>query len=171
MAIKFPAPFLKTKERLYDINWAKTNKWDIRILESDVPAPFNEFFPAISVTEPVFSLEDHSFSIGNASLDVIEGFKQPTLKIDFLDDHNSVLEKYFEKWVNQQNLGSFKYVLPIEECLKNIQVYKYNDYGKKVSSIMYRVCPFGELNSESTSEGNFKTFSVEFIIGSMTIDD
>lgn len=168
MSYKSPAPFLKSKNQLLGIEWAKSNKWDIRLLESDAPEPFKAFFPAIKVTEPVFSLEDHSFSIGNASLDIIKGYKQPELSIEFYDDHNSTLEKYMEKWVNSRILGNYTYTLPIESTLKKIEVYKYNNLGKKVQNTIYQVCPKGDLVRENESEGEFVTFSMAFIIASIS---
>ncbi len=168
MAIKFPSPYLKSQEQLFEINWAKSNKWDVRFRENDMPDPFKSFFPAVSVVEPVFNLEDHSFNIGHASLDMIKGFKQPTLKIDFYDNHDCVLEKYFEAWVNNSILGDLRFVKPIESCLKTVEVYRYNDFGSKVWNTSYRVCPKGELVSDNKSDGEFRIFSVEFIIGSMT---
>ena len=168
MSIKRPAPFLKSKQALLEIEWAKENKWDVRFTDLNIPKEFSRFFPAQSVSEPVFDTTDYSFNIGNSKLDIVDGYTAPTMSITFYDSHNGSLEKFFENWVNQENLGSFKNVLPIEAMLKSIEVYRYNNKGQKNWSTTYKVCPKGTLKKENTSEGSFVTFTVDFIIASIT---
>jgi len=166
--MKSVKPYLKAKEQLLAIEWAKTNKWDIRLLDKDAPEPFKKFFPAQSVTEPVFSMSEHTFNIGMAGLNVIDGYAAPSLSITFYDTDKCVLEKYFENWCNSKILGNYTYVLPIESSLKTIEVYRYDNRGKKVWSTLYNICPKGSVTRESNSSGEFILFTVEFIIASMT---
>lgn len=168
MTTKNPAPYLKSKQTLLGIEWAKDNKWDVRFIDPDLPKQFTSFFPAQSVIEPVFDLNEYSFSIGNSQLDVIDGYKAPSLSVTFYDSHNCELEKFFENWVNSKMLGNFKNVLPIESMLKMFEVYRYNNFGKKVWSTLYKICPRGTLKRDHTSSAGFVIFTVEFIIASMT---
>lgn len=168
MSAKSVRPYLKSKDQLLNIEWGISNKWDVRILDNDAPSIFRSFFPATDVTEPVFDLEEHTFNIGYASLNVISGYKVPKLSMTFYDDHNGTLERYLEKWTNQNILGGLTSVLPIESCLKSIEVYRYNNFGKKIWNTIYKVCPSGELSRENTSDPKFISLKVDFIIGSLT---
>lgn len=159
-------PFLKDKNQLLNINFSRSDTWDIRINDKGIPSQFKSFFPAVSVTEPIFNSSSHTFSIGNSSLEVPNGFTMPSLKIEFYDNDKCELESFFETWVNQSIYGKFKSVLPLESSLKTIEVVKLDNKFNRIFSTKYKVCPKGELSRSNDSTPAFYTFSVDFIIAS-----
>jgi len=162
-------PFLKDKTLALSVEYGKSYNWDIRFLESDFPSDFRKWFPAISVKEPLIDPETYSFNIGNISLDIVSGYKQPVLSLEFYDNDKGELAEYIRNWINNFCLGKFTFVRPIEECLKTVEVIRTDNKGKTSIKTTYKVVAKSSMVRESNSSSNIIQYSVDFIVASMSV--
>lgn len=158
-----------TMNRMQGINFARTYQWDIYFL--DAPAPFNKWFPADSVTEPLASVNTHTIMQNITPIEFPKDKGAMTLRIDMYDDMHLSLQKWLVRWMNQGIFDVNGFVLPLRSAVKQVWIGKYRPGAeswittqKYVYERRYSVFPKGIFNDQSDSESKARKYSVEFAV-------
>lgn len=169
------------------IDWDRRYLW---FLDFEVPAddelklqaPFDRFFPASEVSLNNISVESEEFQFGQNRLSFPKGqASTPTMTINFYDDINRTLIRWFYDWVNLdiQNNGMFvsglldshtsvapdsfgkvRAVRPI----RRVKVTLLN-LDRSVFSIQsFDVVPTGDIAREFSNAAEAATYNVTFNI-------
>lgn len=143
------------------VEWGATYLWDIYF--PDAPYPFNDWFPASNVSEPLIQPMFESQSFGLIKLDFPKNTGALSMSITFYDDVNLTLETWLREWYNKI-FNDFMHVTPLYDCLKDVQVRRL-DRGKNiVSNINYSVVPNTPISVESNSNASARQLTVGFSV-------
>ena len=159
--------FLNSKQQIRDIPWGENHLWDVKLF--DAPAPFDEWFPAISISENVYTMENHQFQFYTSTYSVSKSTAEFTLSVTYQDDENLTLLTWFSDWVNNTILGDETgLIATLEEAAKRIQVVKLrHSNGAKVPAgpiVSYLVIPDGSGNYEGESSTGPLQYTMDLII-------
>lgn len=160
----FGGSYLFNLSQLRRIEWGRTYTWDIRF--PDAPAPFNAFFPATDVSEPVATLQ---WTAQNYFLDVYRfphNKLQKDLRISFLDDQNGTLLSWLKNWIEVTIFNQGKAVSPIgtQGVCKRVLISKLDSYRNIVKTSSYLVFPEGIIDYIGGSQSDHVTYTVNFVV-------
>lgn len=148
------------------IEYDSTHLWFCKM--DDAPAPFNKWFPAQNCSEPLKGATTSSTSFGIEEVQTLNSYSASTMRVDFIDDANATLERWFSKW--QRAIGSTDDGLPytgfryLEEIVKKLYIVKYNWQKQKIYTKLFLVLPSGDISNEHSNEPTLKALTVNFAI-------
>ncbi len=161
--------FLKNINDLRKIEWGRKHLWDVKF--KDAPAPFNEWFPAISIEEGLSSLESHDVQSAMTSHKVPKASRFKDIKITFYDDQAGTLREWIKKWVNTDILNGGKYLSTLESSCKPVTILKLDHKRTPISTSTYFVYPETDLMFEGDSSSDAVMYAVNFHIVSTPTDN
>jgi len=168
-----PGIWLKSVEDLRKIEWSKSWLWDIRFQDPTVPANFKDWFPATTVEEKVYNLEDK-----NVESPLIVGaipWKDSSVNVismNFIDDIRLSIEEWLDYWVNVEIRGNGKYTSCISDCVKRVDIAKLANNNEIIKTNSYVVFPKGALFFSGTSDAGQHSSGLEFVVaGKITGED
>jgi len=147
--------------KLSNINWGREYLWSVIIL--GIPAPFDRFFPAISVEESLSTLDSNTFTIGTSTFSIPQSSGELSLKIEYVDDENNTLDTFFTDWQRSCKTASGR-IKTLDLCIKDVTIEKFSGTDNEISNATYKVYPRGDLNYNGTSESNVVGNSVELVV-------
>ena len=166
--------FLRDITMLRKVEWSKSYLWDVLLDGSNngspsPPAPFDDWFPAVDITENSANLDSH---IQEAYMTILKfPLKSNTRSINltFVDDINNTLYNYFKTWINRDilNLNSRNFhVSVLEDAARIIHIQKLGADRQLLTGQLtsYLVYPEGSLNFTGSSESTLHTYQVELVV-------
>lgn len=164
--------FLTSLHQMRNIEFGKSYLWDIRF--PDVPAPFNEWFPATEVEDDVASIESFEVEAFDTTIKVPQKTSSKSLRITFVDDVNLTLLKFFKSWMKNEILNenqTTRYTSTLEESVKRIIIQKLDAAKNPVSEITYWVYPEEQLTFSGDSESGSRIYTMSFVKAGTASDD
>jgi len=160
-------PFLDNIEKIRTVEWGHTYLWDARFLNPEPPKPFNDWFPAATMDEDIFSLDSYAFDArGGAFSFPLRRGSIKKIDMTFFDDVNNTLLNWFETWVNEiifNRKGSL--VSPLEECVRQITIVRLDHAKQPVGNPRnYWVYPEGKLTFRGDSSSSIRSFPISLVI-------
>ena len=146
---------------------ARSYLWDILIEKgggAPPPAPFNEWFPAVSVSEPIASIHAEPIPIPINPFNAPRSMAPRQLSVTFVDTQDHRLGKWLENWIKNEIFGGGLYVATLDVACKDITIVKMNHQRQKVSAIKYTCFPVGDPAHDWNSDNHAKTITVNFPI-------
>lgn len=154
--------FLKDIEQIRAIEWGASYQWDIMI--PSAPSPFDAWFPAADVDEDLANLETYAFDSSQHTFKIPRSGTQTNLRITFYDDVKHTLLYWFENWINNTILNHGKYVTPLLESVKLVQLTKLNSRREVMRTSSYFVFPEGPVQFSGKTQSDVNQYSVSFVI-------
>lgn len=158
--------FIKTIENIRGIEWATTYLWDIKF--DDAPKPFNAFFPAIDIEEPLATLEPYRFSGYMSQYKVPKSTVGHILRVTFYDSFEFPIKKWLTEWIEYDILNvdskNQKHIGYLEDVVKTVHVQKMDSNRNLISSSSYWVFPEGTISFIGNSSSEISTATVNFVI-------
>ena len=141
--------------------------------EDAPPAPFNDWFPAVSASINLFTMNSHQLQFYMSSYSIPQNTAEFDIDVTYMDTQELTLKRWLTKWVNESILGdvsdtSRKGLLkPMSEVARHVrfQLHKYN----KETAVEYNywVTPEGASNLELESGGGPHQYQLSLhIVGS-----
>lgn len=154
--------YLNDLEKVRGIEWGRKYLWDIRF--DSAPSPFDQWFPAIEVSEPTAVLESYKFDgfMSQYSVPLRSGLKK--LSITFVDDVNQTLAKWMTDWINSKIQNNGRYVSSLSSSVKLVQILKLNSNRAIIDQSGYWVYPETEFKFEGSNDSAAPQYSVPFVI-------
>lgn len=172
-------PGLKDINQLRSVsNWATTYLWDIQFFNpafssgavskgvSSCPYPFNDWFPASSVTEPLFNVETQRIDGHVISLEIPKSTGALQIRLEFFDSSNHVLEKWLKEWF-QSIFPGYLEVTPLYDAVKILEVKRLTPGKKEIWTNRYYVFPKGNVEVDNNSQSAIKKISVTLAVAGM----
>ena len=156
--------FLKNVNDIRLIEWGKTHLWDVNFINEDIPAPFDKFFPAIDIQEPLASLQTFPVGLAQTDLSIPQKSSLHKLNMTFPDDESGTLSSWMQEWINTIILGNEQgFVATIEESVKQLMVVKLKSNREQAKTpVTYYVYPEGELLFAGNSESGAVMYTMSF---------
>lgn len=155
-------PFLDGINKIRGIQWGSSYGWDIRF--PDAPRPFNDFFPASTLTENDSPLESYVLDMYMGQQKIPQKSSAGSINITFFDNDTLSLYKWIKYWKEVEILNNGEYVSTLEKCVKRVFINKINSKQEVVDRLAYIVYPEGSLEYPGNSESSAIEFSCEFTI-------
>ena len=161
--------FLQSIQDLRGVEFSRSYLWDIKFPASDgkpgAPFPFNEWFPATSVDEPLFEIVSHTIEIGCREYKFPKSKGAISLTITFLDSKDNVLEDWLSDWAD----GIFPEngsdgVRTLEDSARKCQILKLNIDKTPQKRTIYDLYPEGPAINSFSSSPELKVFTVSFVV-------
>ena len=162
---------------LRQIQWGSSFSWDIQFPATSLfgngtippPPPFSDWFPAVTVDEPVYSLELYTVTTPLASFGVPVGSGGGvTLPITFIDDEFGTLREWLREWVVNYILGNGFCVRTLQEVVRPVFVRKFSRFSENgeepvlLSQRGYWVHPTQQVKASWNSESSVMQYPVYF---------
>lgn len=140
-------------------NWATTYLWDIRFL--DAPYPFNEWFPASNVEEPIFHIETHNITAHIIQTEIPKSIQMTQISIECYDSSDHILENWFKQWFYDM-FNKYKEVTPLFQITRVLEIARLTYDKKVIYANRYYIFPKGNLNVTQNSQSSMKKLNVSF---------
>jgi hypothetical protein len=153
-------------------NWAVTYLWDIRFLNSPFssdpllpkgggacPYPFDKWFPASSVDEPVYNIETHNVNHHVIQTEIPKAAGLRQISVEFYDDYNHTLETWLRYWYDSMFPDHLE-VTPLMDVVKILEVARLSPQKEVMHTNRYYVFPKGNLNVSQNSNSTAKKLSI-----------
>lgn len=148
------------------IEWSRSYMWDIAI--PSAPSPFNDWFPASNVTEPLASVESYNFEVHVNSFSVPKSVGRRALSITFNDADDRRLETWIKTWMTSTIFPTGGVAgLKDTGVIKDISITKFRHLNKSrviLSHVTYICYPEGELMFQGGSTAEATVFTVNFVV-------
>ena len=156
--------FLKDINDVRLITWGKTHLWDVNFINEKIPAPFDKFFPAVDIQEPLASLQTAPVGLAQTDLSIPQKSGLHKLNMTFPDDEKGTLSSWLQEWMNVIILSNERgFVATVEESVKQLMVVKLDSNREQVKSpTTYYVFPEGELLFAGNSESGAVMYTMSF---------
>ena len=189
-----PGPFLEhfmpiTDQDLRNVRWGKSYLWDIRFPAEEAvnpyyylsppppPDQFQDWFPAHSVTEPVFSVKSMPISTAVIDFEIPQRIGYFPLTINFYDTVWDLCRNWLWAWAMHMfsaNRGP-QYLAQgglatrtLVECVRYVDIMKLTEYGAVTWAHRYIVYPTGDLFANLNSESGPMDYALQFnVVGGM----
>jgi len=149
-----------THNKLRQIRWAKEYLWEIVFHEA--PAPFNDWFPAETISQNVWSIDSRVV----ASLYPMQNMSSPfTLDVTFLDDENHTVMEWLRGLVNGVMLthdGKPRGYL--EDACTPVSIRRLNAKKEAKHSEGLWVFPTGSMDFEGSNQSESASKQAQFLI-------
>lgn len=155
--------FLKNIVELRQVTWARNYLWDIKFRDSELREPFNEWFPAKDVEEPIYGMESYDFIVFNQSFQVPKSKTQLAMSITFYDNDDQMLLHWLEKWVASIH-NSDGTVSTLSEIVKQVWIKRLKADRTELKTDLYTVFPTGELTYPHASESTPTTHTLALAV-------
>ena len=146
-------------------NWATTYLWDIRITNANLgsvklptaafPAPFDDWFPATSVEEPVYQIETYQIKAHLLETELPKAIGNQQLTIECHDDAVHTVERGLKRWFNQV-FNNRRELSPLLDILKVVEVQRLRPNREIIFTNRYFVFPKGSLQVQQNSQNSTK---------------
>ena len=177
-----------TIEELRGVQWSLTHDWDINFptlrdiskdsltgtatgLLTEQKIPFLTWFPATSVSFPLYNIKSKEFDLANIDVKIPVSQGTLDLRIIFMDDENAVLENLMEKWVKEVMFNKNKGTSSLIKCVKPVIINKLNVEKIPVKSYVYLVYPDGSFPIEFSADAKVSLYNQSFVIVKDLTDD
>lgn len=164
--------FLKDIQQVASVEWNRSYNWDVRFVKCSTapapPAPFDSWFPAVSVDLPSYNISSFTYSSPVMTHTIPQSCTTLNLPITFLDDHNLTLLRWVREWVEKDMLHMAEenpYLGYISEVVRPLHLvrYKWEKFQKKnVDYRAYWVYPDGSLVESLASDSSTLQRTVTF---------
>lgn len=154
-------------EQLRSIEWARS--WNWAIIFHNAPPPFNEWFPATSVTENFFAVEKMDFVAGLGNFAIPKSTMFSEIKINVFDggkpgEAKSVIRKWMRAWSSEICSLSQGYTRTLEEICRDVTIVHYDGKGGNFEASTYKVFPYGNYDWRGTSASEVDAHDFDLII-------
>ena len=160
--------WLRGKGQVREVEWGSTHLWDCRFTalnpEDRPPAPFDDWFPAISVSENAYTMVNHQVEFWLSNYSLPSHTSEFTLNVTYADDENTSLLQWVSDWVNKSILGDGAVVKTLAESVRIFDFARLNFQKEPVYTRSYWVLPNGEGNYEGESSGALNQYSLDMVI-------
>lgn len=161
--------YLDSLEMIRSVNWGRKYLWDMRFdPTTPAPAPFNTWFPAVTVDEDIAKLESHSVPGFLTDYNIPLRSKQKFIKITLEDDVKNTLSQWFSQWVNVTILQHGNGIAALTTAVKFLHLVKLNPDRTPITQADYWVYPDGDITWNGTSETGSQQFTVNFVIAGIS---
>lgn len=154
--------FLSDIDQVRAVQFGAKYLWDIKI--PSAPAPFDKWFPAVDVEEPLAYLDSYTFDSQQSTHKVPLRSQAMDLRITFHDDENHSLLHWLEDWINTLSLNNGQWTSTVFETARLVQMLKLNSRREIVKETSYWVYPEGQIQFEGSSSSEPTMYSVVFPI-------
>lgn len=159
-------------DQLRAVEWDQGYLWEIMFTnsknpqhESKLTAPFNEWFPANSVTDERLAISEYSQDLHLfKQFPFPDGAPQRSITVSFYDDINNTLVKWLTTWVKVDILNNGKYLTCLQDCTKELHLTKLNSQRKAIDIFRYLVIPSGTLEFSGTESSESTVYQMRFLI-------
>ncbi len=173
-------PGLKNINQLRAVgNWATTYLWDIRFLNANIggggeinigssafPSPFNDWFPATNVEEPIYQIETYAIKAHILEAELPKATGLQPLTIECHDDSTHVVERNLKRWFNQM-FNNRREVSPLLDILKVVEIQRLSPGREVIYTNRYYVFPKGNLNVTQNSQSTAKKLNFTLSVAGM----
>lgn len=150
-----------TLDQINTIEFDSTHLWSIEF--PDAPAPFNQWFPATSFDDDVYSIVTDQYDIGNEKFQQSTGLGLRSARIECFDADDARLFNWILKWVDTEMVKEHGMAY-LEDYCKVLNVKKFNWQQKLIRQDQYIVTPIGSFKDSKTPEAGAKVLSFEVAI-------
>lgn len=150
-----------TLEQFESVEYDSSHLWLCEL--EGAPAPFNRWFPAQSIDEPLRSVTVSTMSFGIEEVNTLNGYNAISMRAEIIDDARNTLENWLRAWskdISDEYKG-FRYP---EEILHNLTIYKYTWQKERVYTKQYAVIPSGDISVPRQNEPGLKVLNVTFAV-------
>ena len=147
--------------------------WDVKFEGNTAPPhPFDDWFPAVSVSKNVYTMENHQLQFYLSSYSFPKNTAEFEISITYLDDQNLTVLDWATKWINEDILGGRQgRIAPLEEAARPIQLLRmeYRN-GEKVPiespqfPSWYWTIPTGSVNYEGGSTAEAHQYTLDLAV-------
>jgi hypothetical protein len=132
----------------------------------DAPSPFNSWFPASDVSEPIGALQSGMYDLFTSTYRIPHNRPPMDLRVSFFDDQRNVLAGWISFWINSTILNSGKGVSPIGSpgVCKIVMIAKLDSMKNIIRTNSYWVYPDGIVTFEGTNSAQATKYTVNFVI-------
>ncbi|MFA5071271.1 MAG: hypothetical protein WC511_02760 [Candidatus Pacearchaeota archaeon] len=146
--------------------FAVTYLWDIYF--HGAPYPFDQWFPARLVEEPVFSIYSKDIEYYISRYAIPQGKQRLTMTVSFYDNCDNVLEKWVRDW-DKLIFNEGLELTPLEECCKTLDVKRLTRDRALLSEIRYWVVPDSNFRILSNSENSLRGLELSLNVVGMRV--
>lgn len=178
--------------QLRSVEWSRKYLWSFNFLKLDnnikglqiPPKPFDKFFPCVDIDETRLALEVFNGEAYGTSFRVPQKGSVGTVRITFIDDQKNTLYNFFRNWMGEDILNGGRYVTPLEEAVKAVEVRRVklaslSDISAEVGSLVglteqsdnsisdsvrYWVFPEGDITYNGGSTSDTQIYTVNLVI-------
>ncbi len=109
-----------TLDDLRTIEWAPTYMWDVMFPDSNLPAPFDRWFPASSYGLVNMTMTSMSIRTANAEFHIPQKSGPKTFQLTFHDNDDYVLSNWLENWYNNTIFNKGLSVATLSDAIKTL---------------------------------------------------
>jgi len=162
--------------QLRSIEWGKKFLWDILFIDPQdhIGTPpekarglgrrFEKFFPASDVRENIAILSSYEWQIYMSTFKTPRQTSLFDIDLTFFDDSEDTLLNWLNDWINITILNNGRFLTPLEQCVRLVQLRKLNGRREAISENTYWVYPEGPISYSGSSSSDPKQYFVKFII-------
>ena len=143
------------------IDWGSTIRWHIEFPADELPAPFQKFIPAQTITFGHASVTDLDVQNGNTSYKLPFSAEAQTAEVVFLDNDEDVVLQYMEDWATYLTEGG---TATIDEAQRQMLYAKAKNTGVETVFYLCDVYPTGVITSEMGETAGVRKVTVTFNI-------
>ena len=169
-----PGIWLKNLDQMRKVQWSAAHLWEVRFPKPGAGykantggIPLNMWFPATDFEENLWTLEVQSFAIGMTTIEIPKNTTFSSIKLTFVDDVFDTVSHWITHWVNNEILNADKGrdfgVSPLEECIKELEVVKFDQSGNQLSFNKYFVFPKGVFLFGGKSTSDVHSYDIDFV--------
>ena len=155
-----------TVETLREVQWDKSNLWDITIDGS--PAEFNGWVPINDIQMGFFGVANEQ--AGSSGLEFPATRTVPTFNLSYYDDEQLSMTQWFATWLNQTvSLNGYR-VAHLEDIQRTFVVTKLNSMRQPIFTWTFQAFPTGNIEYHGDSDGSLSIYTLTFTVsaGSLT---
>ena len=153
-----------SKRQIRQIEWGAKHLWDLQFSEPSPPSPFNEWFPAVDVSENVYTMVLHDVQFYLSSFSLPKNTAEFDLSFTYTDDVELTLLRWFSAWVNEDILGNERLVKPLDLCKRTLALRYLNHNHDVLHESKYLVIPDGSGNYEGDGDGGAQQYQLQLKI-------
>lgn len=158
------SPYLSEVDQLLAVEWGQSVDWDVKF--PDAPAPFNDWFPAITYERRLSSLETARIDGPVLSAEIPSHGEPRTITMSLIDDHRDTLLTWFAKWQSEEILGKGLYVQTLNQSVRPMYIVRTRKANVENFLDLLYVYPTGEISERGTSlnENGMKSFPITLAV-------
>ena len=167
--------YLRGKNQIREIEWGSNHLWDVRFVGNPrPPEPFADWFPATTVSENVYTMENHTLDGHMTSYSIPQRSAEFDMNFTYQDDQRLTLLSWFSHWVNNVILDG-GLVVPLAEAAKQVELARlmpdrsfappFSYEGVEIPNpALYWVIPVGSQNYEGGSSAEPHQYQLDLVI-------
>lgn len=162
------AAFLESIDELRTVQWDGSWLWDVQFTKggngSLPPAPFNKWFPAVTISENRWSLNHRTIDAPFTEINIPESTTPFSISLEYVDSQDTILTNWLANWVNSEIMNGMQYLTCLKEATKQLTVVKLNYKREIVDSRIHLVIPQGESSYMGDSQSGLPQYSATFTV-------